>query len=198
MNALLSLAARLAQLGTWFGGGLLVVASVIIGVEVIIRKLFNLSISGADELSGYAMAIGSAWAFSFALLRRAHIRIDSLYVLLPLPVRALLDILGLVAFGGFMALIAWFGWGVLEQSIVSGTRSMSALSVPLVIPQALWIAGLLLFVAVVLLLLVRAFGLLIARDYAGIQRLIGSRSATEEVAEELEDMKVRASGQAAS
>ena len=197
MNALLGMAGRVAQVGTWFGGGLLVIASVVIGVEVIIRKLFNLSISGADELSGYAMAIGSAWAFSFALLRRAHIRIDSLYILLPLPVRALLDVVGLIAFGGFMALVTWFGWGVVGQSVVSGTRSMSALSVPVVIPQALWMAGLIFFVLVVLLLLVRALGLLFAGDYTGVQRLIGSRSATEEVENELEDLKARAAGPAA-
>ena len=74
---------RFAQWGLWFGGTLVLLAALLIGVDVLMRKFFDRSIGGADELAGYSLAIGSAWGLGAALLDRAHIRIDSLYVLFP-------------------------------------------------------------------------------------------------------------------
>src|SRR3712207_8266099 len=48
----------------------------------------------------------SAWAFSFTLLRRSHIRIDFIYNHCPAAVRHALDLLALVATAGFSALLA--------------------------------------------------------------------------------------------
>ena len=50
-------------------------------------------------------------------------------------------------------MVAWHGSGVVMQSWTSGSRSQSDLQTPTVIPQVLWIAGLLLFVVVGLVLL---------------------------------------------
>ena len=74
---------RFAQWGLWFGGALVLLAAVLIGIDVLMRKFLDRSIGGADELAGYSLAIGTAWGLGAALLDRAHIRIDSLYVLLP-------------------------------------------------------------------------------------------------------------------
>ena len=151
---------RFAQWGLWFGGALILLAAVLIGIDVLLRKFLDRSIGGADELAGYALAIGTAWGLGAALLDRAHIRIDSLYVLFPQKLRLALDLVGAGrCCVGFFALIAWHGLGVVSQSWTSGSRSQSALETPTVIPQALWIAGLAAFVVVgVLLLLARAAG----------------------------------------
>ena len=45
-------------------------------VETISRKLFNFSLQGADELGGYALALGSTISLSLALMGRNHIRDD--------------------------------------------------------------------------------------------------------------------------
>ena len=79
---------------------------VLIGIDVLMRKFLDRSIGGADELAGYALAIGTAWGLGAALLDRAHIRIDSLYVLFPQLLRLALDLAGLVLFVGFFGLIA--------------------------------------------------------------------------------------------
>ena len=191
MDDLITLARKIARAGTWFGGGLLVVAALIIGVEVVIRKAFSLSIGGADELSGFALAIGSAWSFAFALMDRAHVRIDSLYVVLPTRLCAFLDVLGLMALTGFMALVTWFGYGVFEKSWEFGARTMSPLAPPLAVPQALWVLGLVMFMAVALLLLARALIALITGDSRGVQRLIGSRTVAQEIEQELEELARR-------
>ena len=74
---------RFAQWGLWFGGALVLLAAILIGIDVLMRKFLARSIGGADELAGYALAIGTAWGLGAALLDRAHIRIDSLYMLFP-------------------------------------------------------------------------------------------------------------------
>ena len=188
MDRLLALSYRVARAGTWFGCGLLIVASFLIGIDVVIRKLFSLSIGGADELSGYALAIASAWAFAYGLLERAHVRIDSLYVTLPRWVRATLDVFGLAVFVAVMALVAWRAFGVFSESVELDAHSMSPIATPLVYPQALWVAGLAVFVLIGCLLLVRVFVAFVTGDTATVHRLAGSRSVTEEIEHETEHL----------
>ena len=42
---------RLTQWGLWFGGALILLAALLIGVDVVLRKVFTRSIGGADELA---------------------------------------------------------------------------------------------------------------------------------------------------
>jgi TRAP-type C4-dicarboxylate transport system permease small subunit len=177
--------AWLARSGLWFGGALILLAAILIGIDVFLRKVFVLSIGGGDELAGYALAIGTAWALAATLLDRAHIRIDSLYMLLPAPVRVVLDLVSIVLLVGFFGLVFWHGLGVFEQSWVSGSRSQSALETPLVVPQAIWLLGLAMFILVGIALFLAALARLLRGDRAGVAGLIGTRSAAEDVAEEL-------------
>jgi TRAP-type C4-dicarboxylate transport system permease small subunit len=182
---------RFAQWGLWFGGALVLLAAVLIGIDVLMRKFLDRSIGGADELAGYSLAIGTAWGLGAALLDRAHIRIDSLYVFFPQKIRLALDALALVFLVGFFALIAWHGLGVVSQSWTSSSRSQSALETPTVIPQALWIAGLAVFVVIGVLLLVQALKVGASGDLRGVAKLISTRSAEEEVEDEIRDLKDR-------
>lgn len=189
MERLIILARRVARVGVWFGGGLILLATFIIGIEVVIRKAFLITIGGADELSGFALAIGSSWAFGFALLERAHIRIDSLYIILPVRICALLDILGLGVFTLFMGLVTWHGWGVFAQSFEVGARLLSPLATPVMIPQFLWVLGLFLFLLIAVLLLTRAVMSFVTGDAIAVQRLIGSKTVSEELEEELQQVE---------
>jgi TRAP-type C4-dicarboxylate transport system permease small subunit len=182
---------RFAQWGLWFGGALVLLAAFLIGVDVLLRKFLALSIGGADELAGYALAIGTAWGLAAALLDRAHIRIDSLYVLFPQKLRVGLDLVALVLLVGFFALIAWHGSGVVAQSWTSESRSQSALETPTVIPQLVWMAGLVVFVVIGSILLVDAIRTFAAGDLRGAARLVSTRSAEEEVEDEIRDLKDR-------
>jgi TRAP-type mannitol/chloroaromatic compound transport system permease small subunit len=185
MDRLLHLTRRLSQMGAWIGGWLVLIAAAIVGVDVTIRKLFAISLGGADELAGYALAIASAWTFGFALFDRAHIRIDSLYVLLPAWLRAALDLIGLASLVAFIGLVTWHGYGVLALSIKVGARSMTALETPLAVPQALWIAGMVTFLWVGLLLFVSAGAAFARGAFPRVMELIGSRSALDETKDEV-------------
>ena len=186
MAPLLSVAGAIARAGAWFGGALIIASAFLVGIEVVIRKAFDLTIGGADELSGFALAISTSWALAFTLIERAHIRIDSLYAHLPVRLCALLDLLGLALLIVFMALIAWYGFGVFRTSYELGARSLSPLGTPLVVPQLLWVLGFVVFLAIALVVFVRALAALVTGDLATVRSLVGSRTVGEEIEAELE------------
>lgn len=192
MERLDHLSRRVSTAGLWFGGALVLLAAVVIGIDVLMRKFLATSIGGADELAGYALAIGTVWGLGAALLDRAHIRIDSLYVNFPILPRVALDLVSVALFVGFFAMIAWHGWGVVEQSWIAGSRSQSALETPTVIPQAIWFVGLIVFIVSGALLFLRTLTTALRGDLEGAVRLAGTRSAEEEVEDEIRDLKARA------
>lgn len=186
MNRLQAAAEGISRVGAIIGGAMLLVASVLICIDITLRYTMSVTLGGADELSGYALAISSAWGFSSALLSRSHIRIDTVYVRLKsIKVRAALDLISLATLMGFFGMVTWYAWGVVKQSWESDSHSLSAIEAPLVIPQGLWFAGLLFFVLLCALLLVRGLLAFIARDYNGLFALIGSKSALAEAEEEI-------------
>ena len=195
MEVVMQRARRVAHWGLWFGGALVLLAALLIGVDVVLRKFFDASIGGADELAGYALALGAAWALAATLLERAHIRIDSLYVLLSRRLRFALDVTGLALLVAFFGLIAWHGASVVAQSWTAESRSQSALQTPLVIPQAIWLLGLITFVAIGLLLLVQAWMLAARGQHAAVAKLLSTRSAEEEVDDEIRDLRDRGTHQ---
>jgi TRAP-type C4-dicarboxylate transport system permease small subunit len=193
MDALMHGVRRLTRWGLWLGGALVLAAAILIGIDVCLRKFLARSIGGADELAGYALAIGTAWSLGAALLDRAHIRIDSLYVLLPMRLRLALDFAGLVLFVAFFGLIARHGWNVVEQSWSAGSRSQSALQTPTVIPQAIWFAGLALFVVVGVVLFTYAVRRAVRGEVGAVAAAIGTRSAEEDVEAEVRRLAERRS-----
>jgi TRAP-type C4-dicarboxylate transport system permease small subunit len=193
MDRLLVLARKLARLGAWGAGALIIAAAVLIGVDIAMRKLFSESVGGASELSGYVLAISATWGLSLTLLDRAHIRIDSLYVVLPVRICALLDILSLLVTFGFVLLLTWQSWQVFHQSFMLGSRALTPIATPLQYPQFMWVVGLLYFLVVIVLLLLRAIWAFVTGDIATVQRIAGSRSSLQEVEEELESRRRRES-----
>lgn len=112
-------------------------------------------------------------------------------MLFPRWLRLALDFAGLALFIAFFGLIARHGWSVVQQSWVSGSRSQSALATPTVIPQSLWLLGLALFFLVGLALLAHAVMLIGRGNAAAAAQAISTRSAVEEVKEEIRDLKER-------
>lgn len=164
-------------------GGLCVLVSFVIAVAVVMRKMFNVSIVGADEISSFILAASCSWGFAFALLHRAHVRVESLQLVLPRRLCAILDIVGLILLGAFVAVIAWYTANVLALSIDMGALA-DMLDVPLWFPQAFWVAGFVVSVILAALLVIRSLIAFLAGDLAALQALIGSRSAVEEAAQE--------------
>jgi len=185
LDAALRAAERGSAAAALAGGLLILAAAATVAVDVLLRKFTSTTLGGADELSGYALAIGSTWAFAFVMLSRGNVRIDAVYQLLPRPLAAACDLAAVLALLAFASLVAWHGWGVMHYAWSIGSRSNSSLAVPLAIPLTLWWAGYAWFVVCAVLLLVRSLTALAGRDLATINRLIGARSVTDEAADEL-------------
>lgn len=184
LDVLLRLADRVSVWATWGAGALMLAAAFLVAIEVLLRKFFLLSLGGADELSGYAFAIGTAWALSFTLLRRAHVRVDALYGRLSERLRALLDVAGLAALAWFAFLLAWHAGVLWQTSWDFAARATTPLQTPLWIPQGLWMLGLALFVLVTCALLLRTALALLADDIAGVRIRAGARTVEEDAADE--------------
>jgi TRAP-type C4-dicarboxylate transport system permease small subunit len=184
MNRLLQFTERLNLVGVWVGGTLLFLTSAMIAVEVVLRKAFSISMGGADELSSYVLAISCSWAFGFALMRKAHIRIDILYTRLPGKFRAALDILSLLTFLAYLVPLVYFAFLVVKTSVIRESTANTPLQTPLWIPQGLWLAGLVVFLFTIVVLLVATISRLAKKDMAGAQQLSGPTTLEEEIEEE--------------
>lgn len=187
MDRLLQWARWLSRAGAWFGGALVLLAAFVISTDILMRKLFDTTLGGASEISGYVLAISTTWALALALIDRAHVRIDSLYTLLPARICAILDILALLSFMVFAALLTWEGWVLFAQSFTLDSHSLTPLATPLAIPQSLWVAGFAFFFVVMALLLVRAIIALVTGDIDEVTRLLGSRTALQELEEAIQE-----------
>ncbi|MBI5898807.1 MAG: TRAP transporter small permease [Rhodocyclales bacterium] len=166
------------------GGALMFLAALLISADVLLRKLASVTLGGADELAGYAMAIACAWSFSYVLLNRGNVRVDALYQHLPRPATIALDLLAVLALGVLAAVFAWYGHEVVNTSWSLASRSNSALKVPLWIPQGLWWLGLLQFLLTAAILLWRALALLAGGHGNELKALLGARSIEEDAAAE--------------
>jgi TRAP-type C4-dicarboxylate transport system permease small subunit len=185
LDRLLVLAHSISRAAIWSGGTLVLCAAILVAVDVLLRNVFMFTFGGADELAGYAFAIGTTWALSFTLLNRANVRVDALYAVLPPRLCAVLDIVALIALGLFAGLLTWHAGVMLATSVSFAARATTPLQTPLWIPQSLWFAGLALFVLTLIPLLARAVLALLAGDLAGVRRLAGARSIEENAADEI-------------
>lgn len=184
MNKLLAFTEGLNRIGVWVGGTLLFLISFMIAVEVVLRKIFSISMGGADELSSYVLAISCSWAFGYALLRKAHIRIDVLYVRMPMKARFVFDFMSLFAFLVYLTPLVYFAFLVVQTSVIRNSTANTPLQTPLWIPQGLWFAGLVVFLFTVIVLIVATITRIVRKDMPGAQRLVGPSTLEEEIEEE--------------
>jgi TRAP-type C4-dicarboxylate transport system permease small subunit len=172
-------------------GVVFLVLSLVVTVETISRKVFSFSLQGADELGGYALAIGSTLAFTLALLGRNHIRVDVFHEKFPPRVQAALNWLSSVLLAGFTMLIVAVSFKVLRESVEYGSTAQTPWATPLIWPQSLWYAGFVLFMVLTIMYAVRATRLLARGRIAELNVEFHPKSAKEELKEELEDLEQR-------
>ena len=182
---------RIVHVGIWISGSFLLLASAIIGVDVIARKAFGISLGGSDEIGGYVLAISSAWAFSFTLLKRGHIRVDALYNQASVRLQMACDVLAVVALGFFMGFVTFYGYEVLVTSIELNARANTPLGTPLWIPQFMWFSGLCVFMLTTAVLLVRAFAAAVEHDASKFKDLVGIQDADQEVEKEVRAAEIQ-------
>lgn len=178
-------------LGTLFGV-IYVALSLFVSVEVVMRKVFDASLQGADELGGYALAVGATIAFSLALLGRSHVRIDVFHGLFPRWLGTTLNWASSLGLAAFAALLAYSAWYVIADTVAYKSVAPTPWATPLAIPQTAWLAGQVVFAAIAAGLSLRATWLLVRGRHDALDARYGPRTTDEEVRDELADLKDRA------
>jgi TRAP-type C4-dicarboxylate transport system permease small subunit len=169
--------------------------AVVVTVETICRKVFNVSLQGADELGGYALAVGSTIAFSLALMGRAHIRVDVFHELMPRRVQAVMNWFSVVSLAAFGLFIAWVAFKVIGDTLQYRSTAQTPWATPLIIPQGVWYAGLAIFALVASGYALRATALLFGGHIDTLNADFHPKSAKEELKEELDDLAQRQGGE---
>lgn len=177
-------ASQISRYAVWFGGAITIASVLLVSFDVLVRKFFGWNLGGADELSSYAFAISTTWAFAFACLQRANVRVDVLYHYMPVRVAAVVDWLSLVGLGVFIAFLTFYAKDLVLASFLQDSTANSTMATPLWIPQGLWFIGLLWMCLVLALMLIRASLALVTGDINTLNSICGVRSAQEEAEEE--------------
>ena len=172
-------------------GTIFIGLAVVVTIETIARKVFNVSLQGADELGGYALAVGSTIAFSLALMGRAHIRVDVFHERFSPRVQAVLNWLSIVSLAAFGLFIAWVAFKVIGDTMQYRSTAQTPWATPLIIPQGVWYAGLAIFALVATGYALRASLLLFTGRLDTLNHDFHPKSAKEELKEELDDLAVR-------
>jgi len=178
---------RLALIAVWIGGSALLIAAFGVSIDVILRKLFGITLAGSDELSGYVLAIATTWAFALVLRKKGNVRIDVLYRLMPEKVRLALDVISFLALGGFLFVMARSAFILAWNTTRDGAISVTPLQTPLAIPQILWVLGFLITLLMWLVIFFRTVDSLRKKDWRTSFELIGSDSVEQEINNELGD-----------
>ncbi|MCZ4351000.1 TRAP transporter small permease [Roseovarius aestuarii] len=158
---------------------------VLIAVDVIWRGLSGHNLGGVDEIASYLLAISISWSLASAFYARAHIRVDLLYRKCALPLRGALDAVATLSLLGVAVFLLFSSWTVFSISWGRGSNSASSLQIPLVVPQAIWVMGMLVFFASLLIAWVRLMTDLLSRQSLEVVRRHGVLSADEEATDAL-------------
>ena len=181
---------RIAQLAVWVGGAALLAAALMVTVDVLSRKIVNVTMSGSDEYSGYVFSATTTWAYSYCLLHRSNVRIDALYNYLPRKVTAILDVVGLLLLFYFMSIMTYYAMVSFVDSWVNNSVSITTLGTPQWIPQLFWVAGLILFFVTLIFVVVYSIIALLQRNWDLVARVAGVPSIAETMQEETHGIDV--------
>lgn len=167
-------------------GWVYVACAMMITFDIIARNFFGFSSKATVELSGYALGLGISWGLAGAFVARMHVRVDMLLEKLPRSPRAWLHLLALLLLLGFLGVVAYGVIYLVNDSWEFDAHDLSALQIPLWVPQGAFTFGILALIGVVLVALVRVVRLLLAGDPDGVNAVMRQKSASEEAEEAIE------------
>lgn len=173
--------ATVSTVFAWAGGALILLCSILVSLDVLTRKLLGWTYFESFELSTYAFAIAVSLGCAYALISKSHIRIEVLYRLLPDIVQRVLDLVSILGLLVGATVLVWYAWSAFDSSLILGARSNTPLSVPLVIPQGLWLIGLVWFALSAAFLFLRALIHFFTGRHDEIIEDIGIASMEEEI-----------------
>lgn len=177
-------------LGITFGI-IMILLSLAITAETLLRKFFSYSLGGIDELGGYAVAIAAPLAFAVALIENSHIRINQLTSLMPRTAQAVLNGLSAISIALLSGYFFYFTVDTVIDTQAYQSIAQTPWATPLIYPQSVWLVAMGTFPLAGALLAWKALRLLAKRDWQALNLAYGPISALQELQAELDDLKRR-------
>lgn len=150
-------------------------------VEMLGRKLFGFSLQGVDEIGAYTYAVVGSIGFAHTLVTRSHTRVDFLVSRFSPFARSVLNLLAIVSLAALALLCLWRGLHVVLESIDMRSTASTPLATPMWIPQAVWLAGYVLFALVAVLAAGHALRLFIQGRHAQLNDQFSPQTLDEEI-----------------
>jgi len=135
----------LSNAGGVAGGVIVFAMFVLVVVEVVLRNVFSASTHVMDELVGYGVGASTFLALGWAFQNRALIRIDLLIANIPAAGRRWLELTSGLAALLVALFLSWMLWGSTIKDYRRGFTSGTLLDLPIYIPKALMLVGMLIF-----------------------------------------------------
>jgi len=181
----------ISDIAAWIFGATMLGLALFVTADVICRKFFGVSFEGADELGGYALAVGAGLAFVVAMVNRAHMRVDVIYARLPVRFQAMLDLLALATLLGMALLMMMLGWQMLADSLAYRSTAPTIWATPLAWPQSAWLATLAMFALICAIASVKAARLALRGNWHQLNNRFGTSAEKDELEAELADLQRR-------
>lgn len=175
-------ATMMARLSGWT----FLAISLFITSDIITRKLFLFSSKATDEYSNYGFAFATSWAMGYALLTKAHVRVDVLLVRFPTNVQGYLNTFALVLMNFMMTFVAYYAWKTTLFSFQIGAQAPTIQRTMLQWPQSVWAVGLTFFWFVCVVMLVETILDLLRGKSKELAYKIGPLSVQAEIEEALD------------
>ncbi|MEN2979253.1 TRAP transporter small permease [Tistrella bauzanensis] len=166
-------------------GSIVFLTAFLICGDVLGRFLVDRPVKGTFDLTGYMLAISTAWSFAYAHVQRANIRVDIAYARFPRRARAVLDIAAAASVVVMAFMLTCYAYETFEGTFRRGSRVPFSVGLHLWYFQAAWLAGLLFFSAVSLLVLLLGLRALFGGRLDALRVLIGIKSMDDEVTDAL-------------
>ncbi len=170
------------RLASLLAGYAVLAVTLVIGLEILLRRGFGVSLQGADEYGGYMLAALTAIGAAYTLLERGHTRIEIIMERMPPPMRAGLNLISAFMMSAIAIFLAWRSVLAVQESIEYRSLSGTPLMTPLWMPQSVWAGGMVLFAVVATCIALHCLRLLIS-DWRAINRWYGIKTLSEEIEE---------------
>lgn len=161
-------------------GTIFLLCACLVLVDIALRRL-GTSLGGTDEISGYVMAVGTAWGMAYALLELSHVRIDFLRSNVKAKWRALMDLFSMFTLASTVSIIAVQCWPVVATTLKNNSHANTPLETPLALVQLPWFAGWVWFAVMAWMTFVAGLWMIVRGDFEKSESYIGVFPEVEQV-----------------
>lgn len=116
-------------------GALMVVSTLLVLAEVVVRTAFSKTLYITEEYSGYLMAALTCLALAYTLKEKSHIRMTFLHTIATGRTKVWIDLFAFTVGFAFCALLTYTTGEFFWDAVVTNSRSMQISQTYLVIPQ---------------------------------------------------------------